>query len=120
MTKETPRKDKGQPFAIEIKSRVHIRGATVDALRRARDGLHLPESILMQLERRVSQSGGRFRFDISKLPIELQEAAFFYMGAATYAFESNPGYRYSVIRIAARKVLASHNIQPLPTALRKK
>jgi hypothetical protein len=77
MSKENLRRDIGKSFPIEIKTRVHIRDAHADALRKSWDGLYSPESTLTQLQRRVSQSGGRFGFDISELPIEMQEAAFF-------------------------------------------
>ena len=111
--------DDEHSFSIEIKLRTHIHGADAEALRERREKLYLGKDITTQTQRRVSQAGGHIGFDLSELSVELSEAAYFYLGSATYAFESNPGYRYSSIRFAARKALVDHNLRPISTTLRR-
>jgi hypothetical protein len=117
-SRDASNQDDGHSFAIEIKLKTHIHGADWEALRQRRERLHLNENIVTQLQRRVSQAGGQFSFDLSDLSPELREAAYLYLGSATYAFESNPGYRYSAIRFAARKSLVGHGLRPISTVLR--
>lgn len=111
--------DDEHSFSIEIKLRTHIQGADGEALRGRREKLYISRDITTQTQRRVSQTGGSIHFDLSELSADLSEAAYFYLGAATYAFESNPGYRYSSIRFAARKALVDYSLRPISTVLRR-
>lgn len=105
-------------FRLEIKTSVHLHGGDPKAFTIARTGIAASDGVSAQLERRIVQAGGRFRFDLDDLQSDLREAAYFYFGAATYSFDSNPGYRYSTIRIAARKTLRNLGLAPLSTELR--
>lgn len=105
-------------FRLTVKSKVSILGGDVAGLRQARSGADTYGTVTSQLVRRIEQAGGSLDFQIDQLPANLREAAFFYFGAATYAFESNPGYRYSGIRYPARQTLLRFDIRPLSTDLR--
>lgn len=105
-------------FELKIQSAVHIEGGNLQELRSAFAITNLPDTVPALIERRVEQAGGSLSFDLRDLRPDLQDAAFLYLGAATYCFESNPGYRYSAIRFEARKTLLDYGIRPLSTSLR--
>lgn len=76
------------------------------------------QSLQTQIARRLSQAGASVAPAIYEQPSDVEIAAYLYLGAATYAFESNPGYRYSAIRTAGRRLLMQFGIRPLSTELR--
>lgn len=118
MTEVTPNSGGESSFTLKIDSDIHIQGANRARLKNALGEVDKYDSALAQIDRRVSQASGHFAFDIAEMSDELRDAAYFYLGAATYAFETNPGYRYSTIRFAARRFLLDHNLLPLSTVLR--
>lgn len=105
-------------LVIECKTRFHLEGGDVERLRSYRNGFAPRHGFRQKLALRARQAGATLPFDIHGLDDGLAEAAYFFLGAATYCFDSNPGYRYSVIRISARQALARYGVVPLTTALR--
>lgn len=105
-------------FSLEIKSEIRIISLDEDAFIRGFAQLPRRNVREKQLERRIGQAGGSLPLDPRLLPPRLSDAAYAYIGSATYAFETNPGYRYSQIRFVARRALAERGLLPFSTVLR--